>query len=66
MANFKSLLLVDAAERKHGYQELALSVFDHWLDSEEASELLDNVQQETDDHRTSSIFNFHKDIVQNF
>jgi len=59
---FPELYRIFSAEFTPGYKCLAVSVFDHWLSEEEASELLGNVPVSEQSHRNNLLHSFSNKV----
>lgn len=51
LTTFPNILEVTSGDEDHTYEMLSISVFDHWLDREEATSLLENVSSSVDSRR---------------
>lgn len=60
---FPNLLGVNRCDENHGYEKIAISIFDHWLSNDEGNLLLQNVSKEEQKRRDNLHFLFNKSLV---
>ena len=63
MTTFPNLLKVIFGDDNHGYKTLSISVFDHWLNKEEATSLLQKINTNTDSQRKNLHYCLNKKII---